>query len=135
MGVRFTIGVTKCNSAVIAGELTALAQLWRSRHDPAQFSIRRANTVLIVEDEALIALDIEQTLTDAGHVCEIHTSNGDALRWLEHYTPASAILDIALKNGSSEQIVRSLVCRNIPFLICSGSRNDDVPMSSGIPRG
>ncbi|KQT01710.1 MULTISPECIES: response regulator [unclassified Rhizobium] len=108
MGVRFTIGVTKCNSAVIAGELTALAQLWRSRHDPAQFFIRRANTVLIVEDEPLIALDIEQTLTDAGHVCEIHTSNGDALRWLEHYTPASAILDIALKR--LKRTDRALAC-------------------------
>ena len=82
------------------------------------FSIRKPNTVLIVEDEPLIALDIEQTLMNAGHICEIHTSNGDALRLLEHNTPASAILDIALKDGSSEQIARSLVCRNIPFLIC-----------------
>ncbi|CAN7728372.1 response regulator [Rhizobium sp. LjRoot98] len=84
-------------------------------------SMLRPNLVLIVEDEPLFALDVELTLEEAGFSCEIHTSNAEALRWLEHNIPAAAILDIGLKDGPSEQVARLLANQNIPFIVCSGS--------------
>ena len=81
--------------------------------------------VLILEDEALIALDLQDELRDAGYeVAGPFTTCAAALSWLETATPATAILDTALKDGSCRAIVQELTRRKVPFLIYSGYYED-----------
>jgi len=76
---------------------------------------------LIVEDEAMIALDLEASLADAGFEPITVASCAAALRWLEVVTPDVAILDVLLPDGSCESIAKELDERAVPFVVHSGS--------------
>jgi len=78
-------------------------------------------TILIVEDEALVALDMESTLSDLGHETATATTVVDALQLLETGRFGLAIVDYHLKDGSADQLGVALRARNIPFIVCSGS--------------
>lgn len=79
--------------------------------------------VLVVEDEALIALDMEATLRDAG-VAEIvaAVSVDEALLAIDNGDLHGAVLDLHLgRNGWSYDIAYRLEARGIPFVFSSGS--------------
>ena len=81
--------------------------------------------VLILEDEALIGLNLRDDLQDAGYgVAGPFTTCAAALGWLHTATPATAILDTALKDGSCRAIAQELTRREVPFLIYSGYHED-----------
>ena len=82
-------------------------------------------SVVILEDEALIALDVEEALRDAGfNVLAVMSSCADALEWLEANSPDVAVLDIDLRDGNCVAIAGILFDRNIPFVVHSGSNSD-----------
>ncbi len=78
-------------------------------------------TLLILENEPLIALDIEDVLSGAG-VSDIHTVSTcqDAERWLHSATPHVAVIDPRLDDGICTGAVRHLVSRGVPFIVYSG---------------
>jgi len=77
--------------------------------------------VLVVEDEALIGLDIAQQLTDGGfEVVGIATSVAKALRLVEEVGCDIAVLDVSLGAETSEPIAEELRTRGIPFVVLSG---------------
>ncbi len=77
--------------------------------------------VLLLEDEAIIALDLQDELQEAGFaVAGPFTTCASALEWLETETPATAILDTVLKDGPCRDIAIELSRRGVPFLIYSG---------------
>ena len=81
--------------------------------------------VLILEDEAVIALNIQDELQDAGYsIGGPFTTCADALSWLETNTPDLAVLDTILKDASCDEVARELAGRKVPFLIYSGHRED-----------
>ena len=81
--------------------------------------------VLLLEDEALIALNLQDELQDAGYeVAGPFTACAAALEWLQTVTPAMAILDAALTDGSCREIALELTRRGVPFLIYSGYKED-----------
>ena len=81
--------------------------------------------VLVLEDEALIGLDLQDELQDAGHeVAGPFTTCAAALEWLRTQTPDTAILDVALKDGPCREIALELERRKVPFLIYSGHHED-----------
>ena len=81
--------------------------------------------VLLVEDEALIGLNLRDELQDAGYRVEgPFTTCAAALEWLRMVTPDMAILDAALKDGPCREIALELTRREVPFLIYSGHRKD-----------
>jgi DNA-binding response OmpR family regulator len=81
--------------------------------------------VLLLEDEALIALNLQDELQDAGYeVAGPFTACAAALEWLQTVTPAMAILDTALTDGSCRKIALELTRRKVPFLIYSGYHED-----------
>jgi len=85
----------------------------------------RRPLVLVVEDEAIIALNIHDELQDAGYrVAGPFTTCLAALEWLEIATPDAAILDAVLKDGPCREIALALSCRKVPFLIYSGHCED-----------
>ena len=65
--------------------------------------------VLVLEDEALIALNLQDELQDAGYeVAGPFTTCAAALEWLQTETPDTAILDAALKDGPCREIALEL---------------------------
>ena len=85
----------------------------------------RKPLVLILEDEALIGLDLQDRLQDEGYeVAGPFTTCAAALSWLQAATPTIAILDAALKEGSCREIALELTRREVPFLIYSGYHED-----------
>ena len=80
---------------------------------------------LILEDEAVIALNLHDELQDAGYsIGGPFTTCADALSWLETNTPDVAVLDTILKDASCDEVARELADRKVPFLIYSGHRED-----------
>jgi DNA-binding NtrC family response regulator len=86
------------------------------------------NTCLIVEDQALIGLALEAYLEEIGlEACELLPSVNKALAWLAGNTPALAILDYSLRDGSCLRLARVLQERGIPFVIYSGQQRNVAP--------
>ena len=78
--------------------------------------------VLLVEDEALIALDLARQLRDAGHeVVGPCRSEAEALRRIEEARPEAAVLDYSLRGTeTSEGIAHDLIARGVPFAFLTG---------------
>jgi DNA-binding response OmpR family regulator len=76
--------------------------------------------ILVVEDEALIALDITQAFEAAGAAVTTTNTLKHALILVEHGGLCGAILDHALGDGDSSLLCKRLTERGIPFLIYSG---------------
>lgn len=79
----------------------------------------QGRSILVVEDEPLIAMDIAKTFESTG--AEMTTTNTlrHALLLVEHDGLSSAILDHALGDGDSSLLCARLKQRGIPFLIYS----------------
>jgi DNA-binding NtrC family response regulator len=77
--------------------------------------------ILIVEDEFLIALDLEETVREAGAqpVGPVGTVR-EALALLEQQTVSGAILDINLGSELSTAIAEQLQQRKVPFIYHTG---------------
>lgn len=91
--------------------------------------------VLLLEDEPLIALDLEQTLHAAGFEVTTVSSCVDALEWLEVCRPDVVIVDIILRDGPCHAVVAWLVGQNIPFVVQSGDHPSlyaDTPFAAGV---
>lgn len=81
----------------------------------------QATRVLVLEDEAIIAMDVEGTLMDAGMVVAATLARcSDALEWLEDNKADIALLDMHLLDGSCEPVARRLAEIAIPFVVFSG---------------
>lgn len=80
-------------------------------------------TILLLEDEALISMDVEQTLADAqvGEATSLASCAG-AMKWLESNTPDVAVIDIFLRDGESDEVAEILVKRGVPIIIHSARR-------------
>ena len=77
-------------------------------------------SILIVEDEPLISLEIAQAIRKAGALITITSTLKQALILVEHDGLAVAILDHALGDGNSTRLCQRLTERGIPFVIYSG---------------
>ncbi|NNU63784.1 MULTISPECIES: response regulator [Rhizobium] len=78
-------------------------------------------TILILEDEPFIALDIETVLEGCGQRCFVTLSTGsDAVSWLKENSPSAAIVDPRLSDGVCTAVARHLVYCDIPFIVYSG---------------
>ena len=77
-------------------------------------------SILIVEDEPLIALDIAQAFEDAGAEIVVTSTLHHALVLVEHDGLSAAVLDHALHDGDSSPLCQRLDQRSLPFVIYSG---------------
>lgn len=84
--------------------------------------------ILIVEDELLIAKNLESILIDAGYVvCKIARTVKSALDIIEQESPEIAMLDIYLKgNLTGIELAYTLNKKNIPFIYLSANSNKSV---------
>jgi CheY-like chemotaxis protein len=80
-----------------------------------------ARRVLIVEDEPLLAMNIEDMLTELGHhVVATATRVDKALTLAEGDEFNFAVLDINLAGSNTFQVAAILRNRGIPFIFTSG---------------
>jgi two-component SAPR family response regulator len=95
------------------------------------------NDVLIVEDDAIIALDFEDTILGFG-VKNVRTcgSVARALKLIEDRAPDFALLDIGLFSEKSFAIAERLQAMKIPFAFITGyDREMALPSAlKGTPR-
>jgi two-component system, response regulator PdtaR len=77
-------------------------------------------TVLIVEDEFLIAMHLEAMLDRYGaHVLGPAATVKEALRLLERERPDVALLDVHLRDGLVTPVAEALRSQNIPYAVSS----------------
>ena len=92
--------------------------------------------VLIVEDELLVALDLEESLAAAGaEVLGPVPTVRRALAALERRLPDIAVLDLNLRGEQSTPVARVLRFANVPFVLMTGySRHHlDDPLLRDVP--
>jgi DNA-binding NtrC family response regulator len=77
--------------------------------------------VLVVEDQVMIAMDVELILYDNGaQAVETAASCELAIEKLASFRPDVAILDINLGTGTSLPVAEILLDRRIPFIFATG---------------
>ena len=77
-------------------------------------------TVLIVEDEPLIALDIVNGFKRAGAAVAFARSLADARSRVEHGGICAAIVDFGLGDGDANELCVQLSQKHVPFVLHSG---------------
>ena len=77
-------------------------------------------SILIVEDQPLIVMDITQEFEPTGAALTTTNTLKHALILVEHDGLSGAILDHALPDGDSSELCARLKERGIPFMIYSG---------------
>lgn len=83
--------------------------------------------ILVVEDDALIAMDLEDELADRGFEPVCVSSCRGAVRWLETERPLFAILDMHLRSETSFDLAKLLQKQGVPFIFLSGSGPASLP--------
>ena len=91
-------------------------------------------SILIVEDEPLIALDIEQAFAKAGAIVFPARKLSDAHHLVEQNSLAAAVLDFRLGDGDAQVLCARLVAQEIPFIIYSGYPHAAQPGAVMIPK-
>ncbi len=92
-------------------------------------------SILIVEDEPLIAMMLEDFLESLGHDVRATCDNvTDALREVEKGGFDLAILDVNLKGESVWPVAQKLRERSVPFVLATGGHVDPPPPEfAGVP--
>lgn len=91
--------------------------------------------VLVVEDELLIAMEIEAVLVDEGfQVLGPAASVEEALNILADHAPAAAVLDVNLRGELVSPVALALRLKQIPFLITS-AHEDPVQVAGAAVAG
>ncbi len=84
--------------------------------------------ILVVEDEVLIAMQIEEILLDLGCVVVGAVGRLDAaMRLADDQTLDAAILDVNIHGGLVYPVADRLSARGIPFMFASGYSNWALP--------
>ena len=83
--------------------------------------------ILIVEDEALVAMILEDQLADIGvSVAATCASVADAMRAIEASAPQAAILDVNLRGQLVYPVADRLLDRGIPFVFVTGYGRESI---------
>jgi DNA-binding response OmpR family regulator len=81
------------------------------------------HTILLVEDEPFILMDIQQALEEAGARVITAQTVKEALTLLDLERFTASVLDFKLKGGTADDLCHELIERRIPFVIYSGYTN------------
>lgn len=90
----------------------------------------RSPRILIVEDDAFVALDLEMIVSQQREA-EIIAVNSVAAAARAAERVDMAILDIDVVDGKTYELARSLEARRTPFIFVSASRREELPDELG----
>ena len=92
-------------------------------------------TVLVVEDNSIVGLDLQLTLEAFGHrVLGPASSNEEVLAMLAQERPDVAVVDLHLTDGLATPVTEALSARGIPFMLLTGSDEDDAALPGSAPQ-
>ena len=84
--------------------------------------------ILIVEDEALVAMLVEDALLDAGaEVVGPVATVAEAMALLDTAAPDAAVLDLNLAGETSTPVADVLATRGVPFVVATGYGAEGLP--------
>lgn len=87
-----------------------------------------ASSVLVVDDDALLAMELEMVLGEAGYrVLGPTATVRDSLVIIDGETIDAAVLDVTLQGERSDAIADRLAEDGVPFLFLSGHTVDILP--------
>jgi CheY-like chemotaxis protein len=83
--------------------------------------VLRGRRVLIVEDEMLVAMELETLIADEGCTVIGPAPTVDrALALLEHERPDAAVLDVNLNGTTAAPVAAALTAQGVPFVLATG---------------
>lgn len=86
--------------------------------------------ILIVEDDPLLLIDLESTLTEAGAVVTgLCQTLEEALARLDTNDFSVAVLDFRLGSENVSPVARKLLNRGVPFVLYTGQTTDDAGLT------
>lgn len=89
-------------------------------------------TLLIVEDEAFLALELKTMLETAGYRVLTAWSLDAAMPLVESGLLNLAVVDLGLPAASDgAAVARALAARDVPMLVCSGMPQDEARRTLG----
>ena len=80
----------------------------------------RGRSILVVEDEPLIALDLKRCLEGAGAYVLCASTLAGALRLMDRPGLSAAVLDYSLTDGDCRPVSARLMSCGVPLVIYSG---------------
>ena len=91
-------------------------------------------TILVAEDEAIVAGDLCDTVEEAGHIVEgPHADMPSAMLAFQKHRPDLAILDVQLGSTVVYPLAEKLAAENIPIIFHSG-RHSCADMQDRFPQ-
>ena len=90
-------------------------------------------TILIVEEQPIIALDLRTALEDAGAKVVVARDAAEALASIGRFTFTSAVLDLRPSSEEHRTIARALNKRGVRFLFHATQPPEDVTTVRGAP--
>jgi CheY-like chemotaxis protein len=83
--------------------------------------------ILIVEDEMIVAMNLETMITDLVQATVVIEASVAATKKVLHEDIDFAFLDIDVTNGKTFEIANILERKHVPFVFVSGSPQDQLP--------
>jgi DNA-binding NtrC family response regulator len=85
-------------------------------------------SVLVVEDEVLIAMELEDALTGAGcSPVRLAATVSDALRALSEAAPDVAVLDVSVSGDAIYPVADALADISVPYVLLTGHSVESMP--------
>src|SRR3954464_9918406 len=91
-----------------------------SSHNISRAYTLARKSILIVEDEPLVALGVHGTLSAAGASIIAAGSTGEAIQLIGYAEIAAAIVDVHLGGEDAAEVCHQLDQRRIPFIFYTG---------------
>jgi|GEM_PF-1177992 Response regulator containing CheY-like receiver, AAA-type ATPase, and DNA-binding domains len=101
--------------------------------DEAMIKSETARSVLVVEDEGLVALLLREVLTDLGLKPHVFNEGVPALATIGTTPYTAAILDLGLPDLDGDEIVKALLARDPAFPIVLTTGQDQQEVESRFP--
>jgi DNA-binding response OmpR family regulator len=87
-----------------------------------------APKVLVIEDDSLLAFEMQDILSEAGYeIVGPAATVAKALRLIESQDIHAAFVDCNLQGEYATAIVQTLTARTIPFVVVTGSERESLP--------
>ncbi len=84
--------------------------------------------VLVVEDDSLLAFEMQDILCDAGYeVVGPAATVAKALQLIDSHHPQAAFVDCNLNGELATAVAQALTANNLPFVVVSGSDRESLP--------
>ena len=83
--------------------------------------------ILIVEDEPLVAMDLEMMVTEIVTAAVVVETSVAATKKVLHEALDFAFLDVDVTNGKTFEVAQILERKRVPFVFISGSPQEELP--------